>query len=261
MRNWMKLLRPSIAATAAGLALAACAPDDASPSAGAGATATTTAAAPRDSGAGETPTTMAAPPIAVPAAAGAAGTTTPRRVVLYGVDLTGVGYDRGSPDAPIVMVDFSDFGCPFCGRHARETQPALDKEFVAAGKMMYKYVPFVMGMFPNGDIAARAAECGGEQGKFWEMHDALYADQFAWKQRRSAPFNVFQAHAAAIGLDGPRFRACFAENRGGARTRRSTAAAQALGIRATPTFFIDGQAIEGALPLAEFRRLLQERVR
>lgn len=224
MRQWTLLLRFFLATLTGGAALTACAPDDAeSPAAG-----------------GQTE-----------------GPDAPRRVALHGVDLTGLGYDKGSADAPIVMVDFSDFGCPFCGQHARETQPALDKEFVATGKVFYKYVPFVMGMFPNGDLAARAAECAAEQGAFWEMHDALYVHQAAWK-RGSEPADVFRENVARLGMDTARFAACYREGRGTARTRRATEAAQRLGIRATPTFFVNGRAIEGALPLDHFRRLLAE---
>lgn len=184
------------------------------------------------------------------------GAAAPRPVELYGVDLTGIGYDRGDPDAPIVVVDFSDFGCPYCGRHATETQPALDAEFVGAGKVFYKYVPFVMGMFPNGDLSARAAECGAEQGRFWEVHDLLYRNQREWKRTR-APDSLFAAYAKAAGLDESRFAGCYAQDRGAVRTRRANLAAQALGIRATPTFFVNGRPVEGALPLERFQEMFR----
>ncbi|MHB1096759.1 MAG: DsbA family protein [Gemmatimonadaceae bacterium] len=256
MHHWTMLLRLFAAATTASLTLAACAPSDSrAPAAAVESSPTSTTTVPP-----ETPFRAASPVGVTTAGAGAVRASAPRRVVLHGVDLTGTGYDKGSPDAPIVMVDFSDFGCPFCGRHALETQPALEREFVATGKVFYKYVPFVMGMFPNGDVAARAAECAAEQGKFWEMHDALYANQSAWK-RGSDPAAAFRRHAVALGMNTTRFDACYTEDRGGARTRRATEAAERIGIRATPTFFIDGRAIEGALPLDQFRRLLTELAR
>lgn len=184
------------------------------------------------------------------------GAEAPRRVEFYGVDLTGIGYDRGDPGAPIVLVDFSDFGCPYCGKHATETQPALEAEFVRTGKVFYKYVPFVMGMFPNGDLSARAAECGAEQGRFWEVHDLLYRNQREWKRTR-APDSLFAVYARQAGLDQPRFTACYAQDRGAMRTRRANLAAQALGIRATPTFFVNGRPVEGALPLERFQEVFR----
>ena len=220
-------------------------------------------------------TVLACTPDAPPNAAPDARTSTPlraggasaatasaersaRRVVVAGVDLTGIGYDQGSPTAPIVMVDFSDFGCPFCGSHARQTLPALESEFILTGKVFYKYVPLVMGSFPNGDTAARAAECAGDEGKFWPMHDRLFAGQQEWR-RNGAPTPVYERYAAELGLDTSRYAACLRDGHTEPRTRRATEAAMRLGIRATPTFSIDGEAIEGALPLDLFQKILREK--
>lgn len=179
----------------------------------------------------------------------------PRRVVFHGVDLTGVGYDQGSPTAPVVLVNFSDFGCPFCARFTHETYPAIDRDYVKTGKVFFKYVPFVMGMFPNGGQAARAAECAAEGGRFWPMHDWLYAEQRAWKGTR-APYELFQGEAKAVGLDAGQFDACYAKEGMHPRTRQANAAAEALGVRVTPSFLVGDRGVEGALPLAQFRELL-----
>ena len=181
-----------------------------------------------------------------------------RRVVLNGIDLTGVGYDKGSPTAPIIMVDFSDFGCPYCGSHARQTLPSLEREFIATGKVFYKYVPLVMGMFPNGNTAARAAECAADEGKFWPMHDRLYAGQQEWR-KSGTPTPIYRRYAQELGLDANRFAACLVDGRTESRTKKASAVAKGLGIRATPTFAIDGQGIEGALPLDVFQKLLREK--
>lgn len=178
-----------------------------------------------------------------------------RRVIVNGVDLTGVGYDVGNPDAPIILVNFSDFGCPYCGSFARETDPVLRKEFVETGQVFLKYVPFVMGMFPNGGEAARAAECAADQGKFWPMHDRLYADQVGWKTTRD-PHPLFRRYGASIGLDDALFSACYSDRRTDGRTRQATDRADRLHIRATPTFYVNDRQIEGALPLDGFRQVL-----
>ena len=232
----------------AGGALLACSPDASSDRAQGGLVANAEAA-PADASPTLGPT-LPTPPSAERSA---------RRVVVGGVDLTGIGYDKGSPTAPVVMVDFSDFGCPFCGSHARQTLPALEREFIATGKVFYKYVPLVMGGFPNGDTAARAAECAAEEGKFWPMHDRLYAGQQEWR-KNGAPTPVYERYAKELGLDAVRFAACLSDARTEPRTRRATDAATRLGIRATPTFAIDGQGIEGALPLDVFQKVLRERL-
>lgn len=181
-----------------------------------------------------------------------------RRVVVGGVDFTGIGYDKGSPTAPIVILDFSDFGCPYCGSHSRQTLPELEREFIATGKVFYKYVPLVMGSFPNGNTAARAAECAAEEGKFWAMHDRLFAGQQEWR-KNSAPTPIYERYARELGLDAPSFAACLEDGRTEARTRRASEGARQLGIRATPTFAIDGEGIEGALPLDAFQKFLREK--
>lgn len=179
-----------------------------------------------------------------------------RRVFLADVDLTDVGYDRGSPDAPIVMINFSDFGCPYCGQFERETFPALEREFIATGKVYYKYVPFVMGMFPNGGEAARAAECAADAGAFWPMHDRLYAAQSEWK-RSSSPAALFLRYASA-GTDTARLAACYRAHQVHPRTARANKLVEEFGVRVTPSFVVNGRPIEGALPLSEFQRLLRD---
>ena len=196
-----------------------------------------------------------APAVPASPAATASPERSPRRVVVQGVDLTGVGYDKGSLTAPLVVVNFSDFGCPFCGSFARQTEPEIEKEYVQTGKVFFKYVPFVMGMFPNGDEAAHAVECAAEQGRFWPMHDALYASQAEWKKARD-PVPAFERYAKGIGLDVARFAKCYAIPEVNPSTMRANIAAGRLGIRVTPSFIVNGKGVEGALPLPQFRQLL-----
>ena len=171
------------------------------------------------------------------------------------IDLRKIGYSRGAENAPVTVYEFSDFGCPFCGMFARGTYPELHTEFVETGKVRWTYVPFVMGMFPNGAESARAAECAAEQERFWEMHDLLYEKQNEWKASRS-PERLYNGYAREPGLDAERFASCYREDRGAARTAINNRAADALRVRATPSFFINGRLVEGALPAEQFRQLL-----
>lgn len=168
-----------------------------------------------------------------------------------------VGHVRGADDAPVIVIEFSDFGCPYCGMFAIGTYPTLHDEYVATGKVQWRLVPFVMGMFPNGAEAARAAECATEQGEdaFWAMHDLIYERQTGWKSTRT-PESLFRRFAAEIGLDETQFASCYQENRSGTRVEASNALAAQAGVRATPTFFVNGRAVQGALPVEQFRMIL-----
>lgn len=167
-----------------------------------------------------------------------------------------VGYALGEAGAPVTVMEFSDFGCPFCAMFARGTYPELHREFVETGRIRWVYVPFVVGTFPNGGEAARAAECAAEQRRFWEMKDRIYAGQREWRTG-SRPASIFAAYAREIGLDSRMFETCYRENRGRERTIANNNAAAILGVRATPTFVIGGRIIEGALPIARFRQILE----
>lgn len=170
-------------------------------------------------------------------------------------DLSTIGYARGSAAAPVTVVEFGDFGCGACRQFALEGYPALHAEFVATGRVRWVYVPLLLGVFPNAREAARAGECAAEQDGFWPMHDLLFERQSEWKRPRN-PAAVLQAYAARIQLDLARFRTCYREDHGRGRTRHNGRVARRNGVRATPTFFVNGKRFEGAPPHALFRQLL-----
>ncbi|MDQ2666889.1 MAG: thioredoxin domain-containing protein [Gemmatimonadota bacterium] len=179
-----------------------------------------------------------------------------RNIVFGGVDFTGIGYDRGKSLAPVVMIDLSDFACPYCGEFARDVYPTIDREYVQTGKVLFKYIPFVAGSFRHATEATRAAECAGEQGQFWVMMDRLYVTQAEWKSGNVADQQM-AALAGTTPVDTVKFAACYADRHTDARTARATAVANEIGVRVTPSFLIDGHPVQGALPLAEFRRLIE----
>ena len=142
------------------------------------------------------------------------------------------------------------------------TFPTLRKEYVEAGKVRWRFVPFVLGMFPNGSEAMRASACVAEQGDdaFWAMHDTLFAAQEAWKGARDAD-PLFRRYAEAAGADGEAYMACYRHPRSADRVAAARALATDVGVRSTPTFFVNGRMIQGALPLEEFRTVLDGLVR
>jgi protein-disulfide isomerase len=161
----------------------------------------------------------------------------------------------GSPDAPIHIIEFSDFGCGYCRVFQSETRPVLDEEYVATGKVRWTYIPFVLGMFPNGDAAAVAGECAGEQDRFDIMRRRLYEDQQGWRNNPE-PDSFFRTLAEEEGLDGERFAACLDAENGPTRIQENTRLGQSLGVRGTPSFFVNGFPVSGAVPLETFRDIL-----
>ncbi|MFQ5537958.1 MAG: DsbA family protein [Gemmatimonadota bacterium] len=174
------------------------------------------------------------------------------------VPLAELYHQLGSPDATVTVVEFSDFGCPYCALFARETFPALKKEFVDGGGVVWRMVPFALGIFPNGAEALRAAACVAEQDEdtFWRIHDILFRRQEEWKGGRDVA-SLFRDYAAEVGADPVLFDECYPSRRARERVAASQALAHRMGVRSTPSFFVNGQLIQGAIPLEDFRRILR----
>jgi protein-disulfide isomerase len=172
------------------------------------------------------------------------------------VDLSEVGHTRGEAEAPIAVVEFGDFACGACALFHDTTWPQLDRDYVQTGRVVWRHVPFVLG-FRRGDDATKAGECAAVQGAYWGMHDRLFGHQDEWKEG-SKHKDVFFRYALELGLDEESFRECYDKNRGKDRTKQANRAAKDLGVRATPTFFIDGFRVQGALSVEAFAALLEE---
>ncbi|MEX2571303.1 MAG: thioredoxin domain-containing protein [Gemmatimonadota bacterium] len=173
-----------------------------------------------------------------------------------GLPVEGLGYATGLESAPVTVIEFSDFGCPYCAAFALDSYPDLHGEFVLSGQVRWIYIPFVIGRFPNGDTAAIAAECAGRQDRFWPMHDMVYARQSDWRRQGPAD-ELFLEMADSIGLDLAEFGTCYRENHPAERIARHNELARLAGVRGTPTFVINGRPVEGALPPDHFRTLLE----
>lgn len=163
------------------------------------------------------------------------------------VTLDGFGIEKGKPGAPVWIVELADFGCSYCAKFAAETMPALDSIYTKPGKVYWRFVPFVIGMFPNAKEAAVGSLCAAEQGKFWPMHDRLYANRKAWMASKS-PVTLIARYAAESGVNSASYGRCV-QGRAAAETlERNNALARALYVRGTPTFVINGEIVPGALP-------------
>lgn len=165
---------------------------------------------------------------------------------------------RGAAGAKVTLVEVSDYHCPFCRRHMQQTQPQIDAAYIATGKVRYVFVDYpIEQLHPDAFKAHEAANCAGEQGKYWEMHGQLFA-----KPTREVEELVQQAQG--IGLDPQAFRACMTSGKYLTPIRESVERMQQLGVDSTPLFLVGltpapgqpfkvAKVVKGALPFAEFK--------
>lgn len=169
-----------------------------------------------------------------------------------------VGINRGSAEAPVKVVELSDYGCGFCRQFHQETFPTLLAEFIDTGMVEWKFVPFVTGMFGNSVAVTEAAECVHAQNvdAFEAFSSRLWDEQSTWKGSDD-PAAVVRPWATELGIDMAGYDTCLAEDQQLSRVASSTSLAQQLGVRGTPTFVVIGYPpLQGALPLDMFQQVL-----
>ena len=174
-----------------------------------------------------------------------------------GVSLAGVGHDLGGATSRVFIVEFADFGCSYCSKFAAETYPKIDSAYIRKGIVRWKMVPFVTGMFRNSREVAEAAECAADQGSFWKMHDLLYVKRKEWMASKEIRALVVR-YATQLKLNLTAFGQCSMNPQIQRRIQRNDAIAQQLGIRGTPTFYVNGRVVPGAIPFDLFQQLITE---
>lgn len=158
---------------------------------------------------------------------------------------------KGNPDAPVTIVEFSDFECPFCARFYSQTLPSIDEQYIETGKVKLVFRDFPLGFHENAQKAAEAAECAGEQDKYWEMHDKLFEDGV------SGGVVGFKQYASDLGLDTEKFDKCLDSGEMRGEIRKDSTDGQKAGISGTPGFIINGILIEGAQPFEVFQQVIE----
>lgn len=169
-----------------------------------------------------------------------------------------VGINRGSVDAPVKVVELSDYGCSFCRQFHQETFPTLLSDFVDTGMVEWKFVPFITGMFENSIAVTEAAECVlvQDMDAFEGFNGRLWDEQSNWKGSDD-PAALVRPWAAEVGIDMNAYDSCLANDERLGRVASSTTLAQQLGVRGTPTFIVLGYPpLQGALPLELFQEVL-----
>ena len=167
----------------------------------------------------------------------------------YDVQIAADDPVRGPADAPITIVEFSEYQCPFCGR-VTPTLKALQAKY--PGKLRIVYKDFPLQNHLQAPKAAEAAHCAGDQGKYWELHDRLFANQ---QQLQVADL---KKHAGAVGLDQATFDQCLDSGKHAARVQEDVELGNAMGVSSTPTLYINGRLVTGAQPQALFESIIDE---
>jgi protein-disulfide isomerase len=172
--------------------------------------------------------------------------------------LAALGKDRtlGSNSAPVSIVEFSDFQCSFCRKFWADTLPKLKDTYIKRSQTRFSYRHFaILGKFSV--QSAMAAECAGEQGKFWDYHDQLFTNQggLAFTQSK------LERYGREVGLSSQQLERCLATEKFRKKVEAETALAASLGVRGTPTFFVNRRLMVGAQPFEAFQAIIEEELK
>ncbi len=173
------------------------------------------------------------------------------------------GYpSKGSQSAKLILIEFTDYQCPFCGRHFQQTSPQIERDYVNTGRVRHVVRDFpIESIHKDALKAAEAAHCAGEQGQYWQMHARLF------NGHNALAADHLSAYAGALGLDVPSFQRCLDSNKYAATIRQDLAEAQKVGVQATPSFLLgvagpDGSSVKvlkmiaGAHPYTVFKEAI-----
>jgi protein-disulfide isomerase len=169
----------------------------------------------------------------------------------------------GRPDAPVTIVEFSDYQCPFCKRFFDQTLPEVKKRYIDTGKVRYVFRDMPLPIHPQAPKAAEAAHCAGEQDRYWAMHDALFRNQ------GDLSVHALKRYATGLALDSEKFTECLDSGRWAGEVEKEQQAASEAGVRGTPSFVIgpstsgdtiSGRLLVGAQPFAAFQVLIESQL-
>ncbi|MEX2151821.1 MAG: DsbA family protein [Gemmatimonadaceae bacterium] len=169
------------------------------------------------------------------------------------------GHVMGSDAAPVEVVEYGDFECPGCGSFATLAEPDIRTRLVNTGLIRFRYVDFPLSIHPNTFAAHLASWCAGEQGKFWEMHDAIFMNQDRWNtQATRRPERVLEGLARQVGVNAEQYESCMGSGKYVPQIRSNVDEGSKRGVSGTPTFFIGSKRIAEPLTYDEFKKYVDE---
>jgi len=168
----------------------------------------------------------------------------------------GSSYAVGDPNAPVTIIEYTDFQCPFCVRHQQQTFPQIDANFIENGDVYYVYKDFPLtSIHPQAVKASEAARCAGDQEAYSEMHNLLFSNQQNWSGRGDVE-DVFTGYAGELGLDTAVFNQCLVSGEHEVEVMQNLEEGYSLGVGGTPAFFINGNFLSGAQPYSVFEQAI-----
>ncbi len=165
------------------------------------------------------------------------------------------GYVKGSDSAPVEITEYADYQCPFCQTFATLQMPDIEKRLINTGRVRWRYRDFPLQQHSFARLAAHAAACADEQGKYWPMHDRIYQDQPQWSAAGDAGDN-FRDYAGAVGLDVGRYDECMETGKFAGRIQASVQEGSRVGVSSTPTLLVGDRLYQGRIDFDAIRRLV-----
>ncbi|MDC0709100.1 thioredoxin domain-containing protein [Stigmatella sp. ncwal1] len=162
-------------------------------------------------------------------------------------EVAAIGPSKGPDNAPITIVEFSDFQCPFCSKAIQNVDEVM-KSYEGKVKLVFRHFP--LSFHADAPKAAEASACAQDQNKFWEFHDKLFASQ------QNLKVDDLKKYATELGLDAARFNECLDSNKKAELVKKDMADGEKVGVTGTPAFFINGVALSGAVPASEFKTII-----
>lgn len=168
----------------------------------------------------------------------------------------------GKSDAPVTIIEFSDFQCPFCRSFWKNAFAEIVKEYIDTGKAKLVFRDYPLSFHPMGVPSAKAGECAKEQGKFWEMHDVIFEEQEKLGEGTvQYTVNDLKKWAAKVGVNTTQFNDCVDSEKYKAEIEKDAADGVAAGVTGTPAIFINGRLIAGAQPFSVFKTIIDEELK
>ncbi len=212
---------------------------------------------------GNDPAPAAAAPVATaePVDAAAALPETPpadaeaRRKVLMDALISQTKHFKGDPNAPVTILEFSDFQCPYCGRFFAQVEPEINRRYVESGQVRVGYIHFAF-LGPESLWAAEASECAADQDAFWEYHDKLFSSQNGENKGAFSKDNL-KGFAADLKLDTETFNQCLDSGKYTRYVQSQVDFGRQIGVQSTPTFLVNGIPVVGAQPFEVFQQAIE----
>jgi protein-disulfide isomerase len=166
------------------------------------------------------------------------------------------GIPLGDASAPVKILEFGDYECGACATFASTVKPLIRNELVESGQVQFIYYDFPLSNHRHSFLAARAARCAGDQGRYWEYQDVLFGQQSRWAFQ-ARPSDLFLGYAEQIGIDRAAFRSCLESDRHADVVTANYRLGEQLGVNATPTVIVNGRRVQN-WSMAEIRRVVEQ---